>query len=73
MKRSFIYRLSRALPELGESAVFLRGDLNFPAVGEGRADLRTGRATFADASLSLHFEETFPELIEVVCDRPTYS
>ena len=48
-----------------------RGDLIFLAVGEGRTDLRTGRTTVADTSLSLHFEEILPELIGVVCDRPT--
>ena len=69
-KKSFICRLSSALPGLGES-MFLGGDLIFPAVGERRTDLRTGRTTFADTSLSLHFEGAFPELTDVVCDRPT--
>ena len=51
LKKSFICRLSSAPPSLDESAVFLKGDLNFPAEGEGRTDLRTGRTTFADTSL----------------------
>ena len=61
-KKSFICRLSSALPSLDVSAMFPGGDLNFPAVGEGRTDLRIGRTTFADTSLSLHFEGTFLSL-----------
>ena len=56
---------------MGEACLVLGGDLNFPAVGEGRLDATTGRVTLTDEAVSGHFDDVFWGMCEVAGDRPT--
>ena len=45
--------------------------MDFPGVGEGRMDVRTGRVTMSDDDISSFFDGCFGELTEVIGDRAT--
>ena len=70
-KRNFLDRVSGRSPKVGDACLVLGGDLNFPAVGEGRLNVNTGRVSLSDEAVSAHFDNVFPELCEILGDRPT--
>ncbi len=67
----FLDRVSGRSPKVGDACLVLGGDLNFPAVGEGRLNVYAGRVSLSDEVVSAHFGSVFPELCEILGDRPT--
>ena len=70
-KCNCLERVRASTPTVGEACLILGGDMNFPGVGEGRMDVRTGRVTMSDDNISSFFDGRFEELNEVIGDRPT--
>ena len=52
-------------PKLGDACLVLGGDLDFPAVVEGRLNVNAGRVSLTDEGVSAHVGSTFVELCEI--------
>jgi hypothetical protein len=70
-KKDTIHRIRDKVPKIGEAFCFVGGDLNFPAVGEGRLNIQTGILSFSSESVSGLFETLFNDLTEITTDRHT--
>ena len=70
-KSDFLNRVGDRSPKVGDACLVLGGDLDFPAVGEGRLSVNAGRVSFTDEGVSVHFDSAFIELCEILGDRPT--
>eukprot|EP00972_Heterocapsa_arctica_P111826 16428288-Heterocapsa_arctica.AAC.1 len=70
-KKAFISRVREAIPDIGAAFSFLGGDLNFPAVGEGRLNIRTGIRSYSSEAVASHSENTFDDMTEIAADKHT--